>query len=165
MSAEIEKAAERVAKLQAQIDKVSGPLAAAEAALEAAEQAEQARRDERRAEYDRAFLKTWVEQAAERTDRGNELHDNFLELLSAEPWFQAYAASRAERFKREKILTIAQNAQARLGEDRTVPDQRWYDLPIVDDMARAVDTAAGLIASDFAEQLDANRQTYIEATD
>ncbi|MFG2912743.1 hypothetical protein ACGF0D_07605 [Kitasatospora sp. NPDC048298] len=165
MNNEIEKASERVAKLRAQRDRVSAPLADAEAALEAAEQAERARRDERGAEYDRAFLKTWMEQAAERTDRGSELHDDFLELLSAEPWFQAYAAGRAERFKREKILTAAQNAQARLGEERTVPEQRWHDLPIIDDMARAVDAAAGQIASAFAEQLDAKRQAYIEATD
>ncbi|MFB7477209.1 hypothetical protein [Kitasatospora sp. NPDC056184] len=165
MNNEIEKAAERVAKLRAQIDKASGPLADAEAALKAAEQAEKARRDERGAEYDRAFLKEWREQAAERTERGHALHDNFLELLSAEPWFQAYAASRAERFKREKVLIVAQNAQARLGEAQTVPEQRWYDLPIIDDMARAVDAAAERIASDFAEQLDAERQSYIEATD
>ncbi|MFJ9445326.1 hypothetical protein ACIRRH_26195 [Kitasatospora sp. NPDC101235] len=165
MNNEIEKAAERVAKLRAQRDKVTAPLADAEAVLEAAEQAERSRRDERGADYDRAFLKTWREQAAERSDRGSELYDEFLEQLSAEPWFQAYAARRAERFKREKILTAAQNAQARLGEERTVPEQRWYDLPIIDDMARAVDAVAGQIASAFAEQLDAKRQAYIEATD
>ncbi|MFD5562021.1 hypothetical protein [Kitasatospora griseola] len=162
---DVEKAAERVAKLRAQIDKVSGPLADAEAALEIAERAERDRQDERGAEYDRAFLKSWRTQADEKHERGSELHDEFLAALAEEPWFQAYAACRAERFKREKILTVAQNAQARLGEDRTVPEQRWYDLPIVDDIARAVDKAAEAIATAYAEELDAERWAYIEVTD
>ncbi|MEU2838604.1 hypothetical protein ABZ776_16130 [Streptomyces sp. NPDC007076] len=55
---EIKKAAERVAKLQAQAEKLSAPLADAQAELEAAQEAEAARRAERGAVYDREFSKT-----------------------------------------------------------------------------------------------------------
>ncbi|MFJ1756660.1 hypothetical protein [Kitasatospora sp. NPDC088134] len=165
MSNDVSRAADKLAKLRAQADRLASPMADAEAALVAAEEAEQARRAERAAEYDRTFLTTWTAQAAERSDRANELHAEFIELLSAEPWFQAYVAHRAERYKREKILTAAQNAQAHLGEARTVPEQRWYDLRIIEDITSAVDNAAAALGVAYAEELDAQRNAYIEAAD
>ncbi|MEV8332597.1 hypothetical protein OG275_31140 [Streptomyces niveus] len=51
MTTEIEKAAERVAKLRAQAEKLSGPLADAQAQLQDAQEAELVRRAERSAEY------------------------------------------------------------------------------------------------------------------
>ncbi|WP_326811567.1 hypothetical protein OIE62_15925 [Streptomyces scopuliridis] len=51
MTTEIEKAAERVAKLKAQAEKLSGPLANAQAQLQEAQEAETARRAERAAVY------------------------------------------------------------------------------------------------------------------
>ncbi|BFV58199.1 hypothetical protein KCMC57_up33030 [Kitasatospora sp. CMC57] len=165
MSNDVSRAADKLAKLRAQADRLAGPMADAEAALVAAEEAEQARRAARAAEYDRAFLNTWTAQAAERSDRGNELHAEFIELLSAEPWFRVYVAHRAERYKREKILTAAQNAQAHLGEARTVPEQRWYALRIIEDITSAVDDAAEAIGATYGEELEAKRNAYIEATD
>ncbi|MFI5529213.1 hypothetical protein ACIA8O_11800 [Kitasatospora sp. NPDC051853] len=165
MSHDVTRAAEKLAKLRAQADKFAAPLAEAEAALAAAQEAEQARRAERAAKYDRAFLKTWQEQAAERADRGNELHTTFLELLTAEPWFEAYVAHRAERYKREQILTAAQNAQSQLGEVRTVPEQRWYGLRIIEDITSAVDNAAAAIGAAYAEELESKRNAYLDASD
>ncbi|MFD8479067.1 hypothetical protein [Kitasatospora sp. NPDC059673] len=165
MNTDVSTAADKLAKLRAQADRLAGPMAHAEAALVVAQEVEQARRADRAAEYDRTFLKTWMAQAAERSDRGNELHAEFLELLSAEPWFQAYVAHRAERYKREKILTAAQSAQAHLGEARTVPEQRWYDLRIIEDITSAVDDAAAAIGAAYAEELATARNAYIEAAD
>ncbi|MFC5666917.1 hypothetical protein ACFP3U_28610 [Kitasatospora misakiensis] len=165
MSTDVSKAADKLAKLRAQADRLAGPVADAEAALVAAQEAEQARRAERAVEYDRTFLKTWTAQAAERSDRGNELHAEFLELLSAEPWFQACVAHRAERYKREKILTAAQSAQAALGDALTIPEQRWYDLRIIEDITTAVDNAATALGAAYAKELEATRNAFIEATD
>lgn len=165
MNPDVSKAAEKLAKLRAQADKFAAPLAEAEAALEAAREVEKARRAERATEYDRAFVKTWRAQANGRSVRGNELHAEFLDLLAAEPWFKAYVAHRAERYKREKILTAAQNAQSHLGDPRTVPEQRWYDLRIIEDITSAVDKAAEAIGAAYSEELDAARDAYIEATD
>ncbi|MFD8480347.1 hypothetical protein [Kitasatospora sp. NPDC059673] len=89
MSAEIEKAAERLAKLRAQIDKVSGPLADAEAQLRAAEDAEKARRAEREIEYSREFVKNSPERASEAANSGDDARQRFYDALSAEPWFAA----------------------------------------------------------------------------
>ncbi|MEU3562312.1 hypothetical protein [Kitasatospora sp. NPDC006786] len=165
MSNDVTRAADKVAKLRAQADKFAAPLAEAEAALAAAQGAEQARRAERAAEYDRAFVKTWMEQADERSEQGKTLHAEFLELLSAEPWFQAYVAHRAERYKREKILIAAQNAQSHLGIVRTVPEPRRYDVRIIEDIANAVDQAAETVGEAYSEELDAKRDAYIEAAD
>ncbi|GAA2799034.1 hypothetical protein GCM10010441_25080 [Kitasatospora paracochleata] len=112
MSTDVSKAADTVAKLRAQADKFAAPLAEAEAALAVAQDTQQARCAERAAEHDQEFLTTWSTQAADRSARGNELHTEFLELLSAEQWLRAYVAHRAERYKREKVIIAAQNAQA-----------------------------------------------------
>ncbi|MFG2906224.1 hypothetical protein ACGF13_14290 [Kitasatospora sp. NPDC048286] len=165
MSNDVTRAADKLTKLRAQADKFAAPLAEAEAALATAQGAEQARRAERAADYDRAFVKTWAEQAAERSEQGNELHTEFLELLSAEPWFRAYVAHRAERYKREKILVAAQNAQSHLGIVRTVPEQRWYDVRIIEDVINAVEQAAEAVGAAYGEELEAKRDAYIEAAD
>ncbi|MGY0460893.1 hypothetical protein ACW14Y_11620 [Kitasatospora sp. cg17-2] len=165
MSTDVSKAADTVAKLRTQADKFAAPLAEAEAALAVAQDTQQARWAERAAEYDQEFLTTWSTQAADRSARGNELHAEFLELLSAEPWFRAYVAHRAERYKREKVIIAAQNAQVHLGVPRTVPEQRWYDMRIIEDITSAVDHAAAAIGAAFAEELESKRNAYIEAAD
>ncbi|MGW4804124.1 hypothetical protein [Kitasatospora sp. NPDC004272] len=165
MNNDITRAADKLAKLRAQADKLAAPLADAEAALTAAQEVEQARRAERGAAYDREFVKTWREQADAHSARGRELHAEFLELLAAEPWFKAYVAHRAERHKREKILTAAQNAQTRLGQVVTVPAHRWYDLRFLEDLTSEVDRAAEALGIAYAEELDVKRDAHIEAAD
>ncbi|MER8099983.1 hypothetical protein [Kitasatospora sp. NPDC094016] len=165
MNPDVSKAADKLAKLRAQADKLAAPLAEAEAALAGAEAVEQARRAERATEYDRAFVKTWIAQAEGRSTRGNELHAEFLELLSAEPWFKAYVAHRAERYKREKILTAAQNAQSHLGDPLTVPEPRRYDLRIIEDITSAVERSAEALGAAYAEELETKRTAFIDGTD
>ncbi|MEE1823328.1 hypothetical protein PUR61_14175 [Streptomyces sp. BE20] len=165
MNPDISKAADKLAKLRAQADKIAVPLAEAETALAVAEEAEQARRAERAAEYDREFVKTWSARTAAHSARGSELHAEFLELLSTEPWFKAYVAHRAERYKREKILIAAQSAQSHVGVPRTVPEQRWYDLRFLEDLTAEVDKAAEALGIEYAEELEAERNAYIEAAD
>ncbi|BAJ27437.1 MULTISPECIES: hypothetical protein [Kitasatospora] len=126
--------------------------------------AEKARCAERAAEYDREFVKSWQQQADGHSTRGHELHAEFLELLSAEPWFRAYVAHRAERYKREKTLTAAQNAQGYLGQPVTMPVQRWYDLRFLDDPTGEVDKAAEALGATYAAELEAKRTAYVEAT-
>ncbi|MFD5562640.1 hypothetical protein [Kitasatospora griseola] len=164
MNDDITRAAEKVAKLRAQADKLAAPIAQAEAALAVAQETEQARRAERASVYDREFVKTWRAQSGEHAAKGRELHAEFLQLLSAEPWFKAYVAHRAERHKREKILTAAQNAQARLGQTGTVPEQRWYDLRFLEDLTNEVEQAAEALGAAYGEELDAKRDAYLEAT-
>ncbi|MEU7090489.1 hypothetical protein [Kitasatospora aureofaciens] len=131
MSAEIEKATERVTKLRAQIDKVSGPLAAAEAQLRAAEDTEKARRAEREIEYSRQFAGTWMGRAEEAANSGDDARQRFFDALSAEPWFAAYVEYRAARHKRGHVMTEAQRAQRTIGEVVTVPEQRYYAAQIL----------------------------------
>lgn len=158
---EIEKAAERVAKLQAQAEKLSAPLADAQAQLEAAQEAEATRRAERGAVYDRDFVESWGSRAEEAANSGNEARDRFVEALSAEPWFAAYVEFRAARYRRGHVLTEAQRAQRFIGEPNTVPEQRWYDAQILDEIQRAVEDQAAKLGAQFAEELAQARENHI----
>ncbi|MFJ7279032.1 hypothetical protein [Kitasatospora sp. NPDC098663] len=163
MSAEIEKAAERVAKLRAQIDKVSGPLADAEAQLRSAEDAEKARRAEREIEYSREFAGTWMGRAEEAANSGDDAHQRFLDTLSAEPWFAAYVEYRAARHKRGYVMTEAQRAQRIIGEAVTVPEQRYYAAQILDEIMDRVEKESMQLADDFNQSLVAQREDYVAA--
>ncbi len=165
MNPDVSKAAEKLAKLRAQADKYATPLAEAQVALEAAQEAEAARQAERAAEYDRATVRAWRDDAAEASAAGNELHSRFKELLAEEPWFVAYVAHRAERYKREKIIHAAQRAQSALGDAPTIAEQRWYDLRIVEDIISEAEAQAAEIGADYAEELETKRTVYIEGTD
>ncbi|WP_338499293.1 hypothetical protein [Streptomyces sp. SJL17-4] len=165
MTTEIEKAAERVARLRAQAEKVSGPLADAEVQLRAAEEAEAARRADRAEEYNREFAGTWQARAEDAANSGDAARERFFEALSAEPWFAAYVEYRAARYKRGHVLTEAQRAQRALGEAVTAPEQRWYGAQILDEIVSAVESQAGEIGAQFSEDLDAARERYVSATD
>ncbi|MFJ3218344.1 hypothetical protein ACIPLC_20790 [Kitasatospora sp. NPDC086801] len=165
MNPDVSKAADKLAKLRAQADKFTAPLAEAAAALAVAEEAEQARRAERAAEYDRAFAASWRERAQQASDADKAHRERFAELLAKEPWFMAYMASRAERYKREKIMHAAQRAQSATGQPGTVPEPRIYDLRLMEDLIETTERMATAIAEDYAEELDAKRTAYIEATD
>ncbi|WHM36238.1 hypothetical protein [Streptomyces sp. BPTC-684] len=165
MATEIEKAAAQVAKLRAQAEKVSGPLADAEAQLRAAEEAETARRAERAEEYNREFAETWRGRADEAAHSGDAARERFVEALSAEPWFAAYVEYRAARYKRGHVLTEAQRAQSALGEYVTVPEQRWYDAQLLDEIVKAVEGQAAQLGAEFSEELQATREAYISGTD
>ncbi|MEU7568482.1 hypothetical protein AB0A99_21240 [Streptomyces fradiae] len=165
MTTEIEKAAERVAKLRAQAEKFAGPLAQAEAQLEAVQEAEAARRAEREGEYNRNFVATWRDRADEAANSGEDAHARFLEGLSAEPWFAAYVEYRSARYKRGHVLTEAQRAQTALREVVTVPEQRWYDAEILDEIQRAVEKQAAALGAEFSEELDAQREAFVAERD
>ncbi|MFF4425803.1 hypothetical protein ACFY04_34380 [Streptomyces sp. NPDC001549] len=104
MSSEIEKAAAQVAKLRAQTERLSGPLADAEALLRAAEDAESVRRAERATDYNRRVVETWRERADTVARSGDAARERFLDALSVEPWFAAYVECRAARHKRGHVL-------------------------------------------------------------
>ncbi|MFJ3934699.1 hypothetical protein [Streptomyces sp. NPDC090029] len=161
MATEIEKAAERVAKLRAQADKLSGPLADAQAQLEAAQEAEAARRAERAADYDRQFVKNWMERADEAAHSGDDAHARFVEALSAEPWFAAYVEYRAARYRRMHVLTAAQSAQTALGDVVTVPEPRLYDAQILDEIRRAIEQQASALGAQYADELRQAREDHI----
>ncbi|MFJ4677546.1 hypothetical protein [Kitasatospora sp. NPDC088783] len=163
MSAEIEKAAERVAKLQAQIDKVSGPLADAEAQLRAAEDAEKARRAEREIEYSRDFARNWSERASEAANSGDEARERFYDALSAEPWFAAYVEYRAARYKRGHVMDEAQRAQRTIGEVVTVPEQRYYAAQILDKIVDRLEKESAQLADEFSQDLVSQREAYVAA--
>ncbi|MFE6225749.1 hypothetical protein [Streptomyces sp. NPDC057854] len=165
MATDIEKAAERVAKLRAQAEKFAGPLAEAEAELEAVQEAEAARRAEREGQYNRNFVRTWMDRAEEAAHSGDDAHARFLEALSAEPWFAAYVEYRSARYKRGHVLTEAQRAQTALREVVTVPEQRWYDAEILDEIQRAVEKQAAALGAKFSEDLDAQREAFIAERD
>ncbi|MFI8510431.1 hypothetical protein ACIGHB_04790 [Streptomyces sp. NPDC085460] len=165
MATEIEKAAERVAKLRAQAEKLSGPLADAQAQLDAAREAETARRNEREGEYNRNVVATWRDRADEAANSGDDAHARFLDALSAEPWFAAYVEYRSARYKRGHVLTEAQRAQTALREVVTVPEQRWYDAEILDEIQRAVEKQAAALGAKFSEELDAQREAFVAEQD
>ncbi|EXU87850.1 hypothetical protein [Streptomyces noursei] len=161
MATEIEKAAERVAKLRAQAEKVSGPLVEAEAQLQAAEEAEAARRAERAEDYNREFVDSWRERADSVVASGDEFYDKFAEAISAEPWFQAYAEYRAARHKRGHVLTEAQRAQRALGETVTVPEPRWFAAEVVEDIAKLVEKRAYEMAAEYSQGLEDEREARL----
>ncbi|MET9950772.1 hypothetical protein ABZ135_04380 [Streptomyces sp. NPDC006339] len=161
MATEIEKAAERVAKLRAQAEKLSGPLAEAQAQLNAAQEAEAARRKERESAYNREVSATWRKRADEAANSGEDAHARFMEALSAEPWFAAYVEYRSARYKRGHVITEAQRAQRALGEVVTVPEQRWHDAEILDEIQRAVENQAAALGAQFSAVLDEQREAYV----
>ncbi|MFJ3901782.1 hypothetical protein [Streptomyces sp. NPDC090025] len=161
MATEIEKAAERVAKLRAQAEKLSGPLADAQAQLDAAQEAESVRRAEREEAYNRNVVATWRDHADEAANSGDDAHARFLAALSAEPWFAAYVEYRSARYKRGHVLTEAQRAQTALREAVTVPEQRWYDAAILDEIQRTVEKQAAALGAKFSEDLDAQREAFV----
>ncbi|MGW2540962.1 hypothetical protein ACWC5I_08820 [Kitasatospora sp. NPDC001574] len=163
MNNEIEKAAERVAKLRAQIEKTSGPLADAEAQLRAAEEAEKARRAEREMEYSRQFVSSWTERASEAANSGDIARQRFFDALSAEPWFAAYVEYRAARYKRGHVLSEAQRAQRTIGEFVTVPEQRYYAAQILEEIVEHVENESAQIADEFSQNLVVQRETYAAA--
>ncbi|MEE1839973.1 hypothetical protein [Streptomyces sp. JV190] len=159
---EIEKAAERVAKLQAQAEKLSAPLADAQAELEAAQEAETARRAERGAVYDREFVETWGARADEAAHSGDEARDRFYEALSAEPWFAAYVEFRAARHRRRHVLDEAQRAQRALREVVTVPEQRFYAIAILNAIESHAEEKAQETAAVFADELRETRDDFLK---
>lgn len=159
---EIEKAADRVAKLKAQAEKLSTPLADAQAALEAAQEAEATRRAERGAVYDREFADTWQTRANEAAHSGDDAHARFFEALSAEPWFAAYVEFRAARHKRRHVLDEAQRAQRALREVVTVPEQRFYAVAILNAIESHAEKKAQEVAAAFADDLRETRDDFLE---
>ncbi|WP_406298551.1 hypothetical protein OG948_24540 [Embleya sp. NBC_00888] len=165
MSSEVEKAAEKLAKLQAQAERYSTPLAEAHAALEAARVAETERQAERRKQYSRDYLKTYRERADAVIQDGKAAHERFKELISAEPWFIAYAEYRAGREKRRHVLDAAQAAQTVLGEVNTIPEQRWYESSLLQDIVKLADAKATEIGGEYDKELTAERDAYVKGTD
>ncbi|MFJ9212647.1 hypothetical protein [Streptomyces sp. NPDC102264] len=162
---EIEKAAERVAKLQAQAEKLSKPLANAQAELEAAQEAETARRTARGAAYDREFVETWGERADEAAHSGDDARERFVEALSAEPWFAAYVEFRAARHRRRHVLDEAQRAQTALREVVTVPEQRYYPIALLDEIVSHAEKKAQENAAAFSRELRETREAFLNGSD
>lgn len=165
MTIDIEKAAERVAKLKAQAEKLSAPLADAQAQLEAAQETEAARRAERGAVYDRDFADTWQDRANEAAHSGDDAHTRFFEALTAEPWFAAYVEFRAARHKRRHVLDEAQRAQTALREVVTVPEQRYYPIALLDEIVSHAEKKAQENAAAFSRELRETREAFLNGSD
>lgn len=160
---EIEKAAERVAKLKAQAEKLSTPLADAQAELEAVQEAEATRRAERGAIYDRQYADTWSARADEAANSGDDARARFFEVLSAEPWFAAYVEFRAARHKRRHVLDEAQRAQRALQDVVTVPEQRFYAIAMLDAIESHAEEKAQETAAVFAQELRETRDDFLDS--
>ncbi|MFD7115717.1 hypothetical protein ACFWAA_01480 [Streptomyces sp. NPDC059922] len=165
MTTDIEKATERVAKLRAQAEKLSVPLADAQAQLEAAQETEAARRAERGAVYDRDFADTWQDRANEAAHSGDDAHTRFFEALTAEPWFAAYVEFRAARHKRRHVLDEAQRAQRALRETATVPEQRYYEVAILNEIESHAEKKAQENAAVFSRELQKARDEFLDSKD
>lgn len=162
MNSDISRAAQKVPRLKEQAEKLSAPPADAEAELRAAEEAEAARRHERRAVYERQTLDTWREEAAKTAEAAREPMLRFRELLAQEPWAIAWAEARAARFNRQKIHTEAQNAAAFLGEDMSpIPELRWVDPSLMDDVLSVVEEIAAGMSVEFANRRRAEKEEFI----
>ncbi|MDX3342836.1 hypothetical protein PV409_33295 [Streptomyces sp. ME02-6979.5a] len=165
MANEIEKTAERVAKLRAQADKLSGPLADAQAQLQSAQEAEAARRAARAATYDRKVASSWMARAETAGKSGDDAHAHFAELLSEEPWFAAYVEYRAARYRRGHVVTEAQRAQTALGDPVTAPEQRWHGAEILEEIVKEVEKQAAARGAEFGRELDETREAFVSGTD
>ncbi|MFF4421534.1 hypothetical protein ACFY04_12230, partial [Streptomyces sp. NPDC001549] len=62
-------------------------------------------------------------------------------------------------------ITEAQLAQSALGEVSTVPEQRWYDARLLEDIVSHADKKASELASEFDQELNAKRTAYISGMD
>ncbi|NEA44522.1 hypothetical protein [Streptomyces sp. SID11385] len=163
MNNDIQKAAERVAKLRAQADKLSAPLDDALAQLEKAERAEEDRRALRAENYDTRVAATYKDRLQEMTESAHAARERFFEALSGEPWFAGYVEYRSARHKREYILSEARAAQRNLGQVCTVPDQRWTDNRFADDLLEHLEKKAYESADKFGEEMRTARRDFISA--
>lgn len=165
MSTDITKAAEKLAKLRAQAEKVAGPLAEAEDQLRAAEQAEATRQAERGLEFDRRRLDTYETESDTLmvTDEDHRAH--LRALLMDEPWFMAIVEFRASRFKRAEIHDAARSAAHRLGEDVRVPDVPWRDSRFLEFIVDESDRLAREMGQEFAQARGQERDDYMKASE
>ncbi|MCT9108309.1 hypothetical protein N4G69_22190 [Streptomyces mirabilis] len=142
-----EKAAQELAALEAEESAKAAQIAAERAAREI--------------EYAHRVKETWRAEEEQNSEAEKAARARFYELVAEEPWFVAFAEYRAHRFKRGHILNTAQGAQSRLGETVTVPENRIYDATIMDDVINAAEQRAREIAADFADELDARRESFV----
>ncbi|WP_455359064.1 hypothetical protein [Streptomyces sp. SYSU K21746] len=148
-------------KARAAAEKAAQELAKLEA-IEAEKQAQiDAERAEREEDYARQTLASWRAEDEANNTAANVAKARFLELVAEEPWFIAFAEFRAHRHKRGYILNAAQWAQTKLGHTATVPENRMYDSTMMDDILRATESAAADIAADFADELEAKREAFV----
>jgi hypothetical protein len=151
----------KLQKARAAAEKAAQELAALEAAEAEKAATLAAERDAREIEYAHRVKETWRAEEEANSEAEKAARARFYELVSNEPWFVAFAEYRAHRFKRGHILTAAQDAQNRLGETATIPENRIYDATIMDDVINAAEQRANEIAADFADELEAKREAYV----
>ncbi|WP_435059498.1 hypothetical protein [Streptomyces sp. bgisy060] len=48
---------------------------------------------------------------------------------------------------------------------QTIPEQRWYDARLLEDMASHADRKAAELGAEFDQELTDKRDTYISGTD
>ncbi|MEU9758279.1 hypothetical protein [Streptomyces sp. NPDC047985] len=58
-------------------------------------------------------------------------------------------------------MTEAQRAQRSIGEEVTVPEQRWYAAMILDDVQSEVEKRSAELGAVFAEELAQARKEYL----
>lgn len=136
------------------------------AALEAVEAERQAQRDAERAEREREYaqriVNNWHDEDAANGKAERDARGKFLELVSQEPWFVAFAEYRAYRHKRGHLIHAVQRAQTVLDVPVTGLENRMYDSTLLDDIVSAAEErAAAVIAADFADELEAKREAYV----
>jgi hypothetical protein len=151
----LQKAREAAAKAQRELE----ALEAAEAERAAKLAAE---REERAREYSRDFLANWQELAREATKTERPTMDYDPVALGFLEGLIQFAASRE---KRRHVLQFAQDAESTLGVPSnmtTIPsNDRPYEIDVVSVLQQVVRREAGRRAAEFADELAAKREAFI----
>ncbi|MGW2559641.1 hypothetical protein ACWCXB_10430 [Streptomyces sp. NPDC001514] len=146
--ASAETAAQELAKLEA--------VEAEKAAQVAAQRAQRTK------EYAAQTVATLRQRDDENRAAEDAARERYFELISAEPWFIAFCEYRAHRMYRSHIMSEAQNAKVAIGEDpMSVPDNRMYDSPFMEDLAAFAEQRASNIAEAIAAKREAEREAYV----
>jgi hypothetical protein len=137
-------------------------LAEAEAA-EAVRQAEIAeQRAERTREYDADFHRRW------RKVSDSAVHDADVAPIEYDPETMGFLENAIRictaRGKRAAVLNHARRAESTIGipsNQSTVPDDRHYSFDFAEMVQAVVNKEAGRRVAEFADELEAKRQAYI----
>ncbi|MGW0793961.1 hypothetical protein [Streptomyces sp. NPDC002692] len=152
--AKLQRAREAHAKAQRELD-----------ALEAAESAKAAKlaaeRDGRAREYALRVKANWLADVEANREEEKAARARLLDLLAAEPWFSAFVEYKSHALKTRKIVDTAQNSKAALGEIADFHFSISYAGSVVEILDRLADERARDIADDFAADLAARREAYV----
>ncbi|MFI2036049.1 hypothetical protein ACH470_15510 [Streptomyces bottropensis] len=152
-----------VETLRAKAAEAEKKAAEIEAALAAAQVEESQRREERSQEFDRRTLDTWEAENARLHGKYADAMQRFTELLSEEPWFQAFVESRTANEESFHLIQFAGNAKIRTeGEHlRDAFKPGGADSALLALIQKAAEAAAKSNGYDYEDALQAKRERFI----